>query len=567
MEERKWWKESVVYQIYPRSFYDSNGDGIGDLNGITAKLDYLSDLGISVIWLNPIFKSPNDDNGYDISDYQAIMDEFGTMADFDNLLAAAHARHIRVVLDLVVNHTSDEHPWFIESRKSQDNDYRDFYIWRKGKKSGSPENGGLPPNNWGASFGGSAWEYDAASDSYYLHMFSKKQPDLNWENERVRKSVFDMMTWWGNKGIDGFRMDVITMISKDQRFPDGEVNKDAPQTLQFGNASPYVANGPRIHEFLQEMNRTVISKFDWLTVGEGAGSDAQLALSYTGFDRGELNMLFTFEHMDLCKPSRANGWQEQKLDLVALKRIFALWQESLEGKGWNTLYWENHDQVRSVSRFGSDSAQWHDKSAKMLALCLHGMKGTPFVFQGEELGMTNMPFASIEEYRDIESRNYYAEMKARGFSDEKALHALHLISRDNSRTPMQWDSSKNAGFSTGTPWIRVNPNYTSINAAAQMRDADSVRSFYKSLISLRRENQTLVYGRFELLFAESAELFVYTRTLGDSSILVVCNFTAQEVPFEIPERFAASSLLLSNYCDTNPAQKSVRPYEAAAFQI
>ena len=568
MEDRKWWKEGVVYQIYPRSFYDSNGDGIGDLNGITQKLDYISSLGVDILWLNPIFKSPNDDNGYDISDYQDIMTEFGTMKDFDLLLSEAHKRNLKVILDLVVNHTSDEHPWFIESRSNPNSPKRDFYIWKKGKAPLSPEKGGLPPNNWGSCFGGSAWEYDKESDSYYLHIFSKKQPDLNWENPAVRDAVFDMMTWWGNKGIDGFRMDVITMISKVQTFPDGNVSESVPQKFRYGDYSPYVANGPRVHEFLKEMNERVISKFDWMTVGEGANSRVEDALEYTGSDRGELNMLFTFEHVDLCKPCRGNGWKEEKLDLVALKKIFSRWQTGLEGKGWNTLYFENHDQVRSVSRFANDSSEWREKSAKMLALCLHGMKGTPFVFQGEELGMVNVKFDTIEDYRDIASYNDYHEMLDSGLSKEEALHILHAISRDNSRTPMQWSDEKNAGFTSGTPWIKLNPSYKEINVERQINDGNSVFSFYKKLISLRHSSKTLVYGVFALLLEESKEIFAYTRTLDDSAVLIACNFTDKTVPFMSDSAFRGGKVLLSNYEEENTSFTSdkLRPYEAVLVE-
>ncbi len=565
-EERTWWKEGVVYQIYPRSFCDSNNDGIGDLNGICGKLDYLVRLGIDIIWMCPIFKSPNDDNGYDISDYRGIMDDFGTLADFDRLLTEAHKRGIRIVLDLVVNHTSDEHAWFVESRKGTDNPYRNYYIWRSGKVPGDPESGGVPPNNWGAVFGGSAWQYDKTTDMYYLHLFSRKQPDLNWENDEVRNSVYDMMTWWGNKGIDGFRMDVITMISKDQRFPDGRTNPSVPEQYRYGEFAPYAANGPRVHEFLREMNSRVISKFDWMTVGEGANSELSNALEYTGYDRSELNMLFMFEHVNLGKPCRASNWKASPLDLVALKRIFAKWQNGLEGKGWNTLYWENHDQVRSVSRFGDDSAEYRTLSAKMLALCLLCMKGTPYVYQGEELGMINVPFDSIDDYRDLASFNDYSEMIKSGLPEQDAMKTLRMISRDNARTPMQWDDSENAGFTKAEPWIKLNPSYKEINAASQIDDPDSVFSFYRQAILLRHTNQTVVYGRFELLLPDDRELFVYTRTLGGSSVLVVCNFTGGTVRLSVPEKYREGRMLISNYAGSRPDAECVRPYEAFAVE-
>jgi oligo-1,6-glucosidase len=566
-EERTWWKEGVVYQIYPRSFCDGNNDGIGDLNGICGKLDYLVTLGVDIIWMCPIFKSPNDDNGYDISDYRAIMDEFGTLADFDELLAQAHKRKIRIVLDLVANHTSDEHVWFAESRKSRDNPFRDYYIWRSGKTPGDPAEGGEPPNNWGAVFGGSAWQYDKLTGMYYLHLFSRKQPDLNWENEEVRSQVYDMMTWWGNKGIDGFRMDVITMISKDQRFPDGRTDPSVPEQYRYGEFAPFAANGPRVHEFLREMNRRVISKFDWMTVGEGANSELDNALEYTGFDRHELNMLFMFEHVNLGKPCRASNWKAAPLDLVALKQIFAKWQNGLEGKGWNTLYWENHDQVRSVSRFGNDSSEYRVVSAKMLALCLLFMKGTPYVYQGEELGMVNAHFASVDDYRDLASYNDYNEMIRSGLSPQEALDTLRMISRDNARTPMQWDDSPNAGFTRGRPWIKVNPSYKEINAASQITDPDSVFNFYKQVIHIRHTNLTVVYGRFELLMPDSTELFVYTRTLDNSSILTICNFTNKPAAVSIPAEFMTGRILVSNYAGSRPDAKTVRPYESFAVEV
>ena len=566
-EKRIWWKEGVVYQIYPRSFYDSNGGGIGDLNGICEKLDYLVNFGIDIIWMCPVFKSPNDDNGYDISDYRDIMDEFGTLPDFDHLLAEAHKRNIRIVRDLVVNHTRDEHAWFVEIRKGRDNPYRNYYIWRNEKVQGAPEEGGVPPNNWGACFGGSVWEYDRATDMYYLHLFSRKQPDLNWENDEVRKQVYDMMTWWGNKGIDGFRMDVITMISKDQHFPDGRIDMSVPEKYRYGAFAPHAANGPRVHEFLQEMNRKVISKFDWMTVGEGADAELGNALDYTGFDRHELNMLFMFEHVNLGKPCRQNNWTASPLDLVTLKRIFSKWQYGLEGKGWNTLYWENHDQVRSVSRFGNDSAQYRVTSAKMLALCLHCMKGTPYIYQGEELGMVNVHFTDITQYRDIAGFNDFNEMLKSGLPEAEAMKILYMISRDNARTPMQWDDSENAGFTKAVPWLDVNPVYREINAAAQINNADSVFSFYRTLIKLRHTDMTIVYGRFELLMPDDKKLFVYTRTLDSSSILVVCNFTDGHVPVSLPEEYSKGRVLISNYADSLPSAERVRPYEAFAVGI
>ena len=549
--EKKWWKESVVYQIYPRSFKDSNGDGIGDINGITEKLDYLKELGIDVIWLSPVYQSPNDDNGYDISDYQAIMEEFGTMEDFDRMLAEAHKRGIRIVMDLVVNHTSDEHAWFVESKKSRENPYRDYYIWREGKD-------GKEPNNWGSVFNGSAWVYDETTDMYYLHLFSKKQPDLNWDNPKVREEVFSMMNWWCEKGIDGFRMDVISMISKVEGLPDGKV-----QGGLYGDASPYVQNGPHVHEYLQEMNKEVLSKYDLLTVGECAGVTIEEAKKYASNKGTELGMVFRFEHMDLDQ-GEFSKWSDKKVKLTALKENLTKWQNELEGKAWNSLFWCNHDQPRVVSRFGNDSKEYREVSAKMLATCLHLMQGTPYVYQGEELGMTNVPFASVDEFKDIESINAYHEYVESGLiSKEDMMRYLCYKSRDNARTPMQWNDQKNAGFTTGTPWIKVNPNYVEINAEEEVKRADSVFSYYKKLIALRHQEEVIVYGHYELLLPESEELYVYTRELNEEKLLVICNFTDKEVSYAVPDEFVGKEILISNYEEQEIKQElSLKPYEA-----
>ncbi len=545
-----WWKEAVIYQIYPRSFMDSNGDGIGDIKGITSRLDYLKYLGVDVIWLSPIYKSPNDDNGYDISDYQAIMDEFGTMEDFDEMLSQAHKRGLRIIMDLVVNHTSDEHKWFMESRKSKDSVYRDYYIWREGKDEKTP------PNNWGSCFGGSAWQYDDAAGMYYLHLFSRKQPDLNWDNPNVRKDVFDMMTWWCDKGIDGFRMDVISLISKTTEMPDG------PVTDFYGDYSPYCAHGPNIHKYLREMNEKVLSKYDIMTVGETPGVTTELAKQYAGEDTRELNMVFHFEHVD--NHGKYGKWDDQKWQLTKLKKILNHWQTELYGKAWNSLFWDNHDQPRAVSRFGDDREQYRDISAKMLATCLHMMQGTPYVYQGEELGMTNYPFQSPADFRDIESINAYNEWCASGkVSHEDFWPCITSRSRDNARTPVQWDDSDHAGFTAGTPWIAVNPNYKEINAKAETKDPNSVFHYYKKLIALRKENPIMVYGRYEPMLEDSEELFVFTRTLDDKKLLVVCNFTDQETDFAIPEEFAGGSCLIANMEDDySKAEMTVKPYEA-----
>lgn len=455
INEKKWWKESVVYQIYPRSFCDSNKDGIGDLGGILKKLDYLEELGVDIIWLSPIYQSPNDDNGYDISDYRSILKEFGTMDEFDRLLEEAHKKGMRLIMDLVVNHTSDEHEWFIQSKKDKTNPYRDYYIWKEGK-------GNQPPNNWGSWFGGSAWEYDENTDMYYLHIFSKKQPDLNWENKKVRQEVYEMMRWWLDKGIDGFRMDVISLISKNLAFPDGEKGDGL-----YGNLTPYCAHGPRVHEFLREMNQEVLSKYEIMTVGEAACVTLEEARKYAGYDRKELDTVFWFEHMELCS-GEYGKWTDEAPKLTELKKVFDKWESGLEGTAWNTLFWSNHDQPRVVSRFGNDG-KYRELSAKMLATCLHMMKGIPYIYQGEELGMTNAGFTSLEQYRDIESINAYHEnVEQRGLEPEKMMCYLQKVSRDNARTPMQWNDSENAGFTEGTPWIEVNSNYKEINAEREL---------------------------------------------------------------------------------------------------
>ncbi len=555
--EKTWWKESVVYQIYPRSFCDSNGDGIGDLNGITQKMDYLKELGIDVIWLSPVYESPNDDNGYDISNYQGIMKEFGTMEDFDRMLHAAHERSIRIVMDLVVNHTSDEHPWFMESRSSKDSPYRDYYIWKEAKD-------GKAPNNWGSCFGGSAWKYDPATDMYFLHMFSQKQPDLNWENPQVRKEVFDMMDWWCQKGIDGFRMDVISMISKDQAFPDGEIKETG-----YGDYGPYVCNGPRVHEYLQEMNQIVLSKYDLLTVGECAGVTIEEAKKYANLDGSELNMIFQFEHMDL-DGGETFKWNEKKIRLTELKATLTKWQNELYDKAWNSLYWCNHDQPRIVSRLGNDSKQYREVSAKMLATCLHMMQGTPYIYQGEELGMTNVPFPTLDEFRDIESINAYHEYTQSGqITKADMFRYLCYKSRDNARTPMQWDDTKHAGFTTGTPWIMVNPNYQHINAREQVAREDSVFHYYQKLIKLRKQHDVILYGTYQLLLPDDPSLYVYTRTLGEEQLLVICNFTDQEQTFPLPSDWRPEhiNLLIGNYFTNKPAEPTIPllPYEARVY--
>ena len=554
--EKRWWKESVVYQIYPRSFCDSNGDGIGDLNGITGKLDYLKELGIDVIWLSPVYKSPNDDNGYDISDYQAIMDEFGTMEDFDRMLATAHEKGIKIMMDLVVNHTSDEHKWFIESRKSTDNPYRDYYIWRPAKEDGSL------PNNWGSCFSGPAWEYDKTTDMYFLHLFSEKQPDLNWDNPAVRQDVFDMMNWWLKKGVDGFRMDVISLISKEPGLPDKEPGINGYATFNVS------ANGPHVHEYLQEMRQKALNNADTITVGECSGVTLEEAKKYARSDEKELNMVFQFEHMDVDSDEKAGKWTTRKMDLRNLKKILTRWQKGLQDIAWNSLYWENHDQPRSVSRFGNDSDEYREISAKMLATCIHMMQGTPYVYQGEELGMTNCPFNTLDNFRDLESINAFHELTEQGkMTEEDMMAAIGYKGRDNARTPMQWDDSAYAGFSTTNPWIMVNPNYTKINAKDQVNREDSVFKYYQKLIKLRHESELIVYGTYDLILDDDKDIYAYIRTLGDEKLIVYCNFSENTREVELPEEFTNGKVLISNYIDAKVNHKiTLRPYEAIVIQ-
>ena len=554
--EKRWWKESVVYQIYPRSFCDSNGDGIGDLNGITGKLDYLKELGVDVIWLSPVYKSPNDDNGYDISDYQAIMDEFGNMEDFDRMLATAHEKGIKIMMDLVVNHTSDEHKWFIESRKSTDNPYRDYYIWRPAKEDGSL------PNNWGSCFSGPAWEYDKTTDMYFLHLFSKKQPDLNWDNPAVRQDVFDMMNWWLKKGVDGFRMDVISLISKEPGLPDKEPGINGYATFNVS------ANGPHVHEYLQEMRQKALNNADTITVGECSGVTLEEAKKYARSDEKELNMVFQFEHMDVDSDEKAGKWTTRKMDLRNLKKILTRWQKGLQDIAWNSLYWENHDQPRSVSRFGNDSDEYREISAKMLATCIHMMQGTPYVYQGEELGMTNCPFNTLDNFRDLESINAFHELTEQGkMTEEDMMAAIGYKGRDNARTPMQWDDSAYAGFSTANPWIMVNPNYTKINAKDQINREDSVFKYYQKLIKLRHESELIVYGTYDLILDDDKDIYAYIRTLGDEKLIVYCNFSENTREVELPEEFTNGKVLISNYIDAKVNHKiTLRPYEAIVIQ-
>lgn len=554
--EKRWWKESIVYQIYPRSFKDSNGDGIGDLNGITEKMEYLEKLGVNVVWLSPVYQSPNDDNGYDISDYRAIMTEFGTMEDFERMLAKAHEHGIKIVMDLVVNHTSDEHPWFIESRKSKDNPYRDYYIWRDGKD-------GKEPNNWGSCFSGPAWDYDEETDMYYLHLFSKKQPDLNWDNPKVREEVFDMMNWWLEKGVDGFRMDVISLISKQPDLPDGKPGINGYASFN----EP--ANGPHVHEYLQEMREKVLNNADTITVGECSGVTLEEAKKYARSDEKELNMVFQFEHMDVDADAD-NKWTDKKMDLCEMKAVLTKWQKGLEDIAWNSLFWENHDQPRSVSRYADDSAKYHDVSAKMLATCIHMMQGTPYVYQGEEIGMTNVQFP-LEEYEDIEVRNAYQDLvvKNKTISEDDFRKAVWNKSRDNARVPMQWDDSENAGFTTGKPWFRISDRYQEINVKKALEKNDSVFYYYKDLICLRHEEELLTEGDYQLLLPEDEKIFAYLRTSDKEQWIVVANLSEDTVSTEGFAKYVSDKedIKIANYKDRTGIKADLRPYEAFMMRI
>lgn len=545
-----WWKKSVVYQIYPRSFNDTNGDGIGDIQGIIEKLDYLKNLGVDVIWLSPIFDSPQEDNGYDISNYTTIFEPYGTMEDFDQLVAEIHQRGLKVVMDLVVNHTSDEHQWFVESKKSKENSYRDYYIWRDGKESGEP------PTNWGSVFGGSTWQYDEETEQYYLHLFAAKQPDLNWENPKLRTEIYEMMKFWLDKGIDGFRMDVINFISKETSYPDGE----------NGDGGPFFVNGPRIHEFLKEMNREVISNYDVMTVGEMPGAMTDDAKVYTNPENEELNMVFTFEHMNLdCV--YGDKWNLKQIDLVELKENFEKWQTSLHAIGWNSLYWNNHDQPRIVSRFGNDQ-QYRVKSAKMLATCLHMMQGTPYIYQGEEIGMTNVHFDSLDDYRDIELLNMYKD-RISDWSHEKIMEAIYAKGRDNARTPIQWDDSENGGFTTGKPWIKVNPRYREINTEEALKNPQSIYYYYQRLIQLRKEQDIITKGKFELMMRNDDKIFAYKRVGENETMLVLCNFSDQSIHLhdvEILSYLYDASLVITNE-EFEKERNVLAPYEAVVYLL
>lgn len=551
-----WWKQSVVYQIYPRSFADSNGDGIGDIRGIIDRLDYLHDLGVDIVWVSPFFTSPQDDNGYDISDYQDVAPEFGTLADIDELIAGLHARGMKFVMDLVVNHTSDEHPWFLESRSSKDNAKRDWYWWAPPREGTVGGDHGAEPTNWAAVFSDSCWEFDEASGEYYLHLFSRKQPDLNWENPEVRQAIYAMMRWWLDRGVDGFRMDVINFISKVLPLQDVE----SQHGEFFGDGQSQFANGPRIHEFLAEMHQEVLGSREkvLVTVGEMPGATVEQAALYTDPANREVDMVFTFEHVSLDgDPS-----QSPPVPLARLRENLTSWQTGLRDLGWNSLYWDNHDQPRAVSRFGNPNSEFRELSAKLLATVLHGLRGTPYVYQGEELGMTNSPFASIDQYQDIQAHHLHTQAMRRGNVDD-AMAWLAYRSRDHARAPMQWDDSTNAGFTTGSPWLAVNPNFAQINAAAQVGDPSSVFAHYKRLIALRKNDPVLVHGRYELLLPEHEQVFAFTRTLNERQLLVLANFSDEPSTASLGEG-VSGSVLLGNYADA-PApgpDVALRPWEA-----
>lgn len=531
----KWWKNSVIYQIYPRSFADSNGDGIGDLQGIISKLDYLENLGINAIWLSPVCKSPQDDNGYDISDYQDIDPMFGTLEDMEQLIKEAEKHRIRIIMDLVLNHSSDEHRWFQEAKKSRENPYHDYYVWRDGEE-------GVLPNDMKAAFGGSAWEWVPEVKQYYFHQFSVKQPDLNWENPKLRQEIYDMINWWTEKGAGGFRLDVIDQIAKE---PDKHIT----------------SNGPRLHEFLRELSRETFQKADLVTVGETWGATTELAKLYSNPDNSELSMVFQFEHICLDQIEGKEKWDLAPLPFLKLKEVFARWQTELYGKGWNSLFWNNHDLPRIVSRWGDDG-KYRVESAKMLAILLHGMQGTPYIYQGEELGMTNIQYP-IEEYRDIETQNLYRERLEKGYAEDEIMRSIYAKSRDNARTPMQWSDRENAGFTDGKPWIKVNPNYREIHAENQINDEDSIFNCYKNLIRLRKENAVFIDGNFQLLLEKDENIFAYTRTNGDSQLLVVCNFYDQTLSYPLDKPDGSMKLLISNYKEIS--EELLRPYEARMY--
>ena len=559
---RKWWKEAVVYQIYPRSFKDTDGDGVGDLKGVISKLDYIKSLGIDVIWLNPIFGSPNDDNGYDISDYQGIMKEFGTMKDFDALLKGMHERKIKMVLDLVVNHSSDEHKWFRESKKSRTNPYRNYYHWWDAEK-GKPA-----PRVSFFDVNGDAWKYDTATNSYYLHYFSKKQPDLNWENPKLRQEIFSMMKFWFNKGVDGFRIDVIPFISKDTTFP--VITKDIMNEKYHGAWDYFYGHGPHVHDYLKQMNKEVLSKYDVMTVAEGAGTDTDDALLFVGEDRKELNMLYHFEGVSLgYLPGQFKQMDPKGYSLIEFKKIYSKWDSVFATKGWGTIYLGNHDQPRMVTRWGNDAPKYHEASSKMLTTFLLTMRATPYYYSGDELGMSNIKFDNIEDYRDIETLNYYKKLQNENGDLDYFLNGQKISARDNGRTPFQWDDSKNAGFTNGTPWLKVNPNYKKLNAASQEKDPNSTLNYFRKMVKLRKALPELVYGKYELIDKDNEKIYAYTRTLNGKKVLVLLNFSTSKSKFEIPKKAVSLNVLMNNVASLSVKNNTVtmEPYQALIIRL
>ncbi len=554
MNTRTWWKEAVCYQIYPRSFKDSNGDGIGDINGITEKLDYLKELGIDVIWVSPIFESPNDDNGYDISDYQEIMRDFGTMEDFDRLLYEVHARDMKLILDLVINHTSDEHSWFVEAKKSKDNEFRDWYIWKDGK-------GDKEPNNWASIFEGSAWEYDATTNQYYMHVFSRKQPDLNWENENMRQAIYNMVNWWLDKGIDGFRVDAISHIKKS--FDKG----DLPGADKLGYAESFEGhmNQPGIQEHLQELKENTFDKYDIMTVGEANGVTIEDSDEWVGEENGKFNMIFQFEHLNLWDHNVGKSF-----DIKGYKDVLNSWQKGLENKGWNALFIENHDRQRVSSTWGDDEEYWYESSTSH-AVVYFLQQGTPFIYQGQEIGMTNYPFEDIIDFDDVHAKNIYNQELKKGVPKEEVIEMLRRISRDNTRTPMQWDDTKNAGFTKGTPWLKVNPNFEDINVFKQEKDENSILNFYKQLIQLKKKHLTLTYGTFDLIYPEDTKVFAYTRTYEGDQFIIIGNLSHDKVTLKKDEslKMKEESLVLYNYQKEDRSEDifTFQPFEARIYHI
>ncbi|MHA6725270.1 glycoside hydrolase family 13 protein [Macrococcoides caseolyticum] len=554
LNTRTWWKEAVCYQIYPRSFKDSNGDGIGDINGITEKLDYLKGLGIDVIWVSPIFESPNDDNGYDISDYQEIMRDFGTMEDFDRLLYEVHARDMKLILDLVINHTSDEHSWFVEAKKSKDNEFRDWYIWKDGK-------GDKEPNNWASIFEGSAWEYDATTNQYYMHVFSRKQPDLNWENENMRQAIYNMVNWWLDKGIDGFRVDAISHIKKS--FDKG----DLPGADKLGYAESFEGhmNQPGIQEHLQELKENTFDKYDIMTVGEANGVTIEDSDEWVGEENGKFNMVFQFEHLNLWDHNVGKSF-----DIKGYKDVLNSWQKGLENKGWNALFIENHDRQRVSSTWGDDEEYWYESSTSH-AVVYFLQQGTPFIYQGQEIGMTNYPFEDIIDFDDVHAKNIYNQELKKGVPKEEVIEMLRRISRDNTRTPMQWDDTKNAGFTKGTPWLKVNPNFEDINVFKQEKDENSILNFYKQLIQLKKKHLTLTYGTFDLIYPEDTKVFAYTRTYEGDQFIIIGNLSHDKVTLKKDEslKMKDESLVLYNYQKEDRSEDifTFQPFEARIYHI